>query len=55
MLGSCEDGSVGSQIAGWLDLAFPGRTIEQIRGVMSGTPGAFHAVLHAAADMGDAE
>ncbi|WP_022706904.1 hypothetical protein [Paracoccus zeaxanthinifaciens] len=52
---ACEDGSVGSQIASWLEMAFPGMRPEEIRGLMTATPGAFHAALHASADMGEIE
>uniref|UniRef100_UPI0035B0F331 hypothetical protein n=1 Tax=Paenirhodobacter enshiensis TaxID=1105367 RepID=UPI0035B0F331 len=54
-LGDCEDGSVGAQISGWMELAFPGRSLEEVRGLRRSQPGNFHACLHAAADLGDME
>lgn len=53
MLNVCEEGSVGSQITGWLELAFPDMSIEDIHGLMKATPSAFHASLLASADMGE--
>lgn len=52
---TCEEGSVGSQIANWLEMAFPGMRPDEIRGLMTAIPGAFHAALHASADMGEIE
>lgn len=54
-LDSCEEGSVGAQIAGWLDLAFPGRELSEVRNIRRNLPGQFHASLHAAAELGDFE
>ncbi|TVU71876.1 hypothetical protein [Cobetia crustatorum] len=54
-LNDCEEGSVGSQITGWLELAFPNMSIEDIHGLMTATPSAFHASLLSTADMGDTE
>lgn len=51
----CEEGSVGAQIAGWLDLAFPGRDISEVRNIRRNLPGLFHASIHAAAELGDLE
>ena len=50
-----EDGSVGAQIAGWLDLAFPGRELSAVRNIRRNLPGQFHASIHAAAELGDLE
>lgn len=54
-LNGCEDGSVGSQISGWLDLAFPGRELSEVRNIRRSLPGHFHASIHAAAELGDGE
>lgn len=54
-LDGCEEGSVGAQIAGWLDLAFPGRELAEIRNIRRSLPGHFHASIHAAAELGDIE
>ncbi|MBL3586513.1 hypothetical protein JMM61_14115 [Rhodovulum sulfidophilum] len=54
-ISDCEEGSVGSQVAGWLEMSFPGMKPDEIRGLMTATPGAFHAALHASADMGASE
>ncbi|WP_417285889.1 hypothetical protein [Cobetia marina] len=55
ILKDCEEGSVGCQITSWLELAFPGMSAEDVHGLMTTTPGAFHAALISIADMGDAE
>jgi hypothetical protein len=54
-LDGCEEGSVGAQIAGWLDLAFPGRELSEVRNIRRSLPGHFHASIHAAAELGDLE
>jgi len=54
-LDGCEEGSVGAQIAGWLELAFPGRELSEVRNIRRNLPGQFHASLHAAAELGDLE
>lgn len=54
-LNKCEEGSVGAQIAGWLDLAFPGRELSEVRSIRHSLPGHFHASIHAAAELGDIE
>lgn len=54
-LGGCEEGSVGAQIAGWLELAFPGRELADVRNIRRSLPGQFHASIHAAAELGDIE
>lgn len=54
-LDGCEDGSVGAQISGWLDLAFPGRALSEVRNIRRSLPGHFHASIHAAAELGDLE
>jgi hypothetical protein len=50
-----EEGSVGAQISGWLDLAFPGRELSEVRNIRRNLPGHFHASIHAAAELGDLE
>lgn len=54
-LESCDEGSVGAQIVGWLELAFPGRKLSEVQDIRRNQPGHFHAALHAAAQLGDAE
>lgn len=54
-LDGCEEGSVGAQIAGWLDLAFHGRGLSEVRNMRRSLPGDFHANIHAAAELGDLE
>ncbi|MDH2422677.1 hypothetical protein [Cobetia amphilecti] len=54
-LRACEEGSVGSQITGWMELAFPGMSTEDVHALMTATPGAFHAALLSIADMGETE
>lgn len=51
----CEEGSVGSQISGWLEHAFPGRDLSEVRNIRRSLPGQFHASIHAAAELGDVE
>ncbi|WP_246053524.1 hypothetical protein [Paracoccus hibiscisoli] len=52
---TCEDGSVGRQIIGWLATAFPSQALNAIRSIRNTRPGSFHAALHAAAEIGDPE
>ncbi len=54
-LDGCEDGSVGSQISGWLQHAFPGRNVSEVRNIRRSLPGQFHACIHAAAELGVVE
>lgn len=54
-LDACEEGSVGSQISGWLEQAFPGRDLSEVRNIRRSVPGQFHARILAAAELGDAE
>ncbi|MEP3428354.1 MAG: hypothetical protein ABJN98_06730 [Roseibium sp.] len=54
-LDGCEEGSVGSQISGWLEHAFPGRNLSEVRNIRRSLPGQFHASIHAAAELGDVE
>lgn len=54
-LEGCEEGSVGAQITGWLDLAFPSRSLSDVRNIRRTLPGDFHANIHAAAELGDLE
>lgn len=52
MLIECEEGSVGQQVQGWLDLAFPSQDISSIRAMRDWYPGRFRAAILAASDMG---
>ncbi|SLN77669.1 hypothetical protein [Oceanibacterium hippocampi] len=52
-LDGCEEGSVGAQIEGWLQLAFPGRELSEVMTIRRSLPGLFHASIHAAAELGD--
>lgn len=54
-LEDCEEGSVGSQILHWLDMAFPNQSIATIAGSKETTPGRFRASLLAAAQVGEQE
>ncbi|MDX1820115.1 MAG: hypothetical protein R3197_04385 [Paracoccaceae bacterium] len=54
-LDGCEEGSVGAQIAGWMELAFPGRELSELRNIRRSMPGSFHSSLHAAAELRDIE
>lgn len=54
-LDRCDEGSVGAQIAGWLELAFPGRALSEVRNIRRSLPGHFHASILAAAELGDIE
>ncbi|MBP2486012.1 hypothetical protein JOH50_001739 [Rhizobium leguminosarum] len=54
-LDGCEEGSVGSQISGWLDLAFPKRELAEVRSIRRNQPGHFHASILAAAELKDFE
>ena len=51
-LAECEEGSVGQQVKGWLDLAFPGQDVLSIRAMKNRFPGRFRAAILAASDMG---
>lgn len=52
LLVECEEGSVGRQVQGWLDMAFPGQDVSSIRATRDRFPGRFHAAILAASDMG---
>lgn len=52
LLVECEEGSVGRQVQGWLDMAFPGQDVSSIRAMRDRFPGRFHAAILAASDMG---
>ncbi|KQZ51758.1 hypothetical protein [Ensifer sp. Root558] len=54
-LDGSEEGSVGAQIAGWLNLAFPSRELAEVRSIRRSLPGQFHASIHAAAELRDFE
>jgi len=54
-LSECDIGSVGSQIRKWLDLAFPGKTIENISALKNHNPGEFRACILASTDVGETE
>lgn len=54
-LSRCEEGSVGAQISSWIALAFPRRSISEIRSMRHSLPGQFHASIYAAAELGDME
>ena len=40
-LDACEEGSVGAQIAGWFELAFPGRELSEVKNIRRTLPGHF--------------
>lgn len=52
LLAECEEGSVGRQVQGWLNLAFPGQDMSSIRAMRDRFPGRFRAAVLAASDMG---
>lgn len=52
LLVECEEGSVGQQIQGWLNMAFPGQDLSSIRAMRDRFPGRFRAAILAASDMG---
>lgn len=54
-LEDCFEGSVGDQVRGWLDMAFPGQSLNKIRAEMTGAPGRFRATIMAAAQLGELE
>ncbi|MCR6634899.1 hypothetical protein [Devosia sp.] len=54
-LADCEEGSVGAQIFGWMKLAFPNRSISEVRRIKRNAPGMFHSSVHAAAELKDDE
>lgn len=54
-LENCFEGSVGDQVRNWLDMSFPGQSLNKVRAEMSGTPGRFRATIMAAAQVGRAE
>lgn len=52
VLAECEEGSVGQQIRGWMDLAFPGQDVTSIRALRDVFPGRFRAAILAASELG---
>ena len=52
ILAECEAGSVGHQVRQWMELAFPGQEVQQIRSRARQLPGAFRAEILAAAEVG---
>lgn len=55
ILATCEPGSLGSQAALWLGLAFPGQDISHARSVLSLRPGVFRACFQAVAEQKGAD
>jgi hypothetical protein len=55
LLADCDEGSVGRQIAKWLELGFSGQETASIRMLRDSHPGAFRAAILAAAEMGGEE
>lgn len=53
VLEDCESGSIGHQIKGWIELAFPDQDIASIRAMRSQFPGRFQAAIHASAELGE--
>lgn len=54
-LENCFEGSLGEQIGTWLDIAFPGQSLNKVRAEMLGAPGRFRATIMAAAQVGGLE
>jgi hypothetical protein len=54
-LENCFEGSLGEQIGTWLDMAFPGQSLNKVRAEMLGAPGRFRAAIMAAAQVGGLE
>ncbi|WP_425072925.1 hypothetical protein [Sagittula sp. S175] len=54
-LSHCVEGSVGDQVRNWLDMAFPGQSLNKIRAELTGAPGRFRATIMAAAQVGEGE
>jgi len=48
-----EDGSIGHQARVWMDIAFPGQSLDSIRQLRAYKPGRFRAAILAAADLGE--
>ena len=51
MIDDCAEGSMGLQVQGWMDMAFPGQEISSIRMLKETHPGQFHGALLAAAQV----
>lgn len=47
-----EEGTVGHQTKAWMEIAFPGRSLDNIRQLRTHKPGKFRATILAAADPG---
>lgn len=52
MLSGCNEGSVGRQAEEWMEMAFPGLILPEIKSLHQRDPGAFRASMLAAADVG---
>lgn len=50
ILENCDQGSLGSQAALWLQLAFPGQDLAAARSVLENRPGVFRAAFQAVAE-----
>ncbi len=50
ILDNCGEGSIGAQVAFWLNLAFPGRDIRFAKSLMEQRPGLFRASIQALAN-----
>ena len=50
-----EEGSIGAQAQFWMDLAFPGLHLSQVRAMREQSPGIYHAGMLAAADVAAGE
>ncbi|MBV4522636.1 hypothetical protein KVG88_21470 [Pseudomonas sp. SWRI74] len=48
-----EEGSIGYQARAWMEMSFPGQSMENIRQLRSYAPGKFKALILATADFGD--
>jgi hypothetical protein len=52
VLAECDEGSVGSQIRHWVELAFPGQQLASVKALRDQNPGVFRAAILAASDPG---
>ena len=50
-----EEGSIGHQTRVWMDIAFPGQSLDSIRQLRTYKPGRFRASILASADLGEYE
>lgn len=50
-----EEGSIGHQTRVWMDIAFPGQSLDSIRQLRAYKPGRFRASILASADLGEYE